>query len=222
MGRSNRSNSSSDSKSDSEFSKLQEIIKVTIASFLDDETSIKKITDKVYELINKKFEEFENKHNREVALLKMNIENLEQYSRRNSVRIFGVEEEKQENVESKIIDIFCNKMKLDITSNYIDRCHRVGPHINGKKRPIIVKMCSYRYKKLIYNNKKLLKGTPYVIKEDLTASRTQLLKQAQLKFTNKNVWTSDGTVFANYNGKNYKITKSEDLLLITNSTTGGE
>nr|CAI5862648.1 unnamed protein product [Callosobruchus analis]CAI5865949.1 unnamed protein product [Callosobruchus analis] len=48
---------------------------------------------------------------------------------------------------------------------------------------------------LVYNKKKMLKGTRMVIKEDLTARRLKIVKTASDKYGFKNVWTVNGKIF---------------------------
>ncbi|KAK9680106.1 hypothetical protein QE152_g39352 [Popillia japonica] len=56
------------------------------------------------------------------------LNDCEQYSRRNSLRIFGVEEEDNENVYDKIKKIF-NKMEVNV-EGHIDRCHCIGKNLS--------------------------------------------------------------------------------------------
>nr|CAH7741556.1 unnamed protein product [Callosobruchus chinensis] len=47
---------------------------------------------------------------------------------------------------------------------------------------------------ILYNNKKLLKGTGYIMKEDLTAMRLRIVKEASDKYGFKNVWTLNNII----------------------------
>ena len=81
---------------------------------------------------------------------------LEQYQRRNSLRIFGVNEEKSENTCSLIVKLAKEKLGVDITEDMIDRSHRTGAVIrgSGRNRAILVKFTSYKYRSLMFHNKR--------------------------------------------------------------------
>lgn len=143
--------------------------------------------------------------------LKTELNKLEQYTRRNSVRVFGIAEQAGENLEERVLSVINKNLKINMTNDKIDRIHRIGKKINNKTRPIIVKFTSYRYKSEVYKNKKLLKGTKTTIREDLTTSRLQELKQAIEIYGPKNVWTHDGNIIVKNNiGEIVNITKQSN------------
>nr|CAI5835073.1 unnamed protein product [Callosobruchus analis] len=68
--------------------------------------------------------------------------------------------------------------------------------------------------KLVYENKKLLKSTGTVIREDLTQSKLKLLKDAINKLErNGRAWTVNSTIFCKYNGEQtiVKIEEPSDI-----------
>nr|CAI5818808.1 unnamed protein product [Callosobruchus analis]CAI5862850.1 unnamed protein product [Callosobruchus analis]CAI5866493.1 unnamed protein product [Callosobruchus analis] len=67
-------------------------------------------------------------------------------------------------------------------------------------------------KSLLYNKKKLLKKTPYVIKEDLTSENIRLMKSAIGRFGLTNVWSLDGNIYAVKNGRKFTVTGTEDFI----------
>ena len=84
----------------------------------------------------------------------------EQYSRRNYVRLFGVPEHEKENTNELVCDIARNHLGVNIKEDDIDRSHRVRRRVEPtggsarKPRAIIVKVTSYRLRKLLLQNKK--------------------------------------------------------------------
>ncbi|KAK9675238.1 hypothetical protein QE152_g40509 [Popillia japonica] len=113
---------------------------------------------------------------------------LEQYTRRNSLRIFGIPENKNENT-SDIISMFCKeKLNLDVPTTAIDYCHRLFAK-EGQQKPIIVKFISRYTKKLVYSKRKMLKGSKVVIKEDLTGANQNLLREASKRFGDRKAWS---------------------------------
>lgn len=88
------------------------------------------------------------------------LEELEQYSRRNNVRISGIPEQPGE-ITDEIVVSLCNeamKMTPPIEVAEIDRSHRVGKQSNKSIRPILVKFVSYRTKARVVKMKKTLKN----------------------------------------------------------------
>lgn len=80
------------------------------------------------------------------VLVEQKNDALEQYSRRNNVRIFGIPETFDGNTENNII-LLCNEqLKISIQSSDIESCHRTSQKLYGKMRPVIVKFTSYKFK----------------------------------------------------------------------------
>ena len=137
-----------------------------------------------------------------VEKLEYTADRMEQYSRRNSIRIHGLPEVKGEDTDSLVIETVKEKMGLDISTADIDRTHRIGapPKQSGKVRPVIVKFVRYNDRRKIYENKKLLKGIKVSITESLTAHRVAKLKEAVKKFGFNNVWSNGGRIIYKDNG----------------------
>ena len=93
---------------------------------VDEMLSKKEFCDKIANLISKEVEALRDhavKLEKENLLLREKIDDLEQHSRRSSLRIHGVLEESGENVENKLLNIFSEKlgMKTGITENWYYR-----------------------------------------------------------------------------------------------------
>ena len=86
------------------------------------------------------------------------ITDLEDRSRRNNLRINGIVESENETpaqTESKIINLFKNKLKID-KEIVIERCHRSGSKtyrdgVENKKRVIVMKLLNFKDKELVIN-----------------------------------------------------------------------
>ncbi|KAK9744215.1 hypothetical protein QE152_g7856, partial [Popillia japonica] len=118
------------------------------------------------------------------------VNDLEQYSRRNSIRIYGVPEHDKENINTTITGLCHSKLGAELSEDMIDCCHRL-PGKQPNHRPILVKFVSRDIKKRVYANKKKLKGSKIVIREDLTAYNNQLIREAATKFGVRSVWSSE-------------------------------
>ncbi|KAK9721848.1 hypothetical protein QE152_g19973 [Popillia japonica] len=63
------------------------------------------------------------------------VESLEQYSRKNNLRIFGVPKTEGEDTESTVIKLIKDKLNISILPNDIDCCHRLKEK-EGQHPPI--------------------------------------------------------------------------------------
>nr|CAH7718139.1 unnamed protein product [Callosobruchus chinensis] len=109
---------------------------------------------------------------------------MDQDCRKNNLRIFNMVEEERENIPQKIVELVNTKMGFTLTEGDIQS---------------------------IFNNKKLLKGTRIVIKEDLTTLRVNLMSRVIVKTSLKSAWTSEGKIYVKYNGKICKIVSNNDF-----------
>ena len=175
-----------------------------------------------------------------IASLRAKVDDLEQYTRRNSVRIMGIPETSNEDAD-KITIAIAKKIGAEIDIDQIDRSHRVGLKKDGGARPIIVKFTSYRAKAELTSNRRKLatvsadklfpslnwplrpagwnKDRPFVhrvfINDDLTKARAAAAARARsLKKAGKikDVWLRGGTVCVKCNDdKILSVTNIEDL-----------
>ena len=150
--------------------------------------------------------------------LELSADNQEQYSRRNSLRIFGLEENENKTTEQIVEELMKADLEMDIDHSSIDRVHRVGKPAEDRKtpRPILIKFSTYRERARVYKAKKLLKEKKIFINEDLTKKRVKLLyKLRQLKKEKAilDCWTSDGQILIKTKrGQVQQINGEEDLL----------
>nr|CAI5840086.1 unnamed protein product [Callosobruchus analis] len=124
------------------------------------------------------------------------LDDVQQQLKNNNIRIINVPEVADENLIEKVLPIFKNTMKINMTQPDITAVYRVGRQTDGDKpRHVLVTFKENSTKMLVYNKKKMLKGTRMVIKEDLTARRLKIVKTACDKYGFKNVWTVNGKIF---------------------------
>jgi hypothetical protein len=209
-GRSTRSNAEEET-----------LICKVVEKILNSETFIENLVAKIYVKLEQRLDEKLKVYEEKVGLLEIQLkeakkealdskDNLEQYTRRNSLRIFGVPEKRGENTDDIVRKLCKEKLDLDISVTAIDCSHRL-PAKETQHRPIIVKLVSRNTKNLIFNHKRLLKGTKIVIKEDLTKRRAQLLRDAAKKLGPTNAWTYEGNIVVKVNNKIQRISSYADL-----------
>ena len=131
----------------------------------------------------------------------LKVDELEQYDRRNSLRLsVNTKEEDVENTDEIVVNV-AKKLGVDIECSDISRSHRVG-RPGSKPRPILVKFVSYRMREKLYSNRKKMAKNTY-ISEDLTRYRQGLFYKArheQKKGVFSHAWTKDGRVLARLQG----------------------
>ncbi|KAF2891751.1 hypothetical protein ILUMI_14422, partial [Ignelater luminosus] len=89
---------------------ITDIIQETIYALVNDESFLQKITERMWtkfeQKLEDKYQEIQHKTSvlpEENKKLRKALDRLEQYTRRNNTRIFGVKHEENENVLEKVI-----------------------------------------------------------------------------------------------------------------------
>ena len=137
-----------------------------------------------------------NQLEKNVESLASKLDDLEQYGRRSSVRLFNVKQNPGVSCTQAALRVMNEVMKVPVSENDIDRCHVLGrPNAKGI-RPIIVKFKSYSSKAAVFSAKKTLKNNPakIFVTEDLTQknhSIVQKLLELRKSGAIDSFWTSD-------------------------------
>ena len=124
------------------------------------------------------------------------IDDLEQYSRRNSLLLHGVVETNAECADD-IVKTCAEELGIDVKQEDIDRSHRLGKVKRNDNKPqqIIVKFARHVVRNKVFSNKKKVKG------KKLTVYRMKLLDEARQKYDVRIVWTYDGRVMYKENNE---------------------
>lgn len=185
---------------DASFAKLNDIIEQHEGRLHDVEVKMEKKEKKLEELQR----EIAGKENR-IAKLESAANDLQQYSRRSSLRIFGVKEEPNEDTDQIVCDIATKKLGVPLSRDDIDRSHRTGKRDGKHPRSIIAKFCTYRKRNEIIKARKKLKKTGITIQEDLTPLNTKLYAMTYKSPKVKAAWTHDGRVIASVEATGGKL-----------------
>ena len=120
----------------------------------------------------------------------------EQYSRRNCLLIHGITEGDQKNTDGFALEIFREKLEIELKQRDLDRTHRIGKNDkrSNQPRPVIVKFIRYSDRKKIFLKEKQLKNSGISITESLTKSRMSKPAKIREEFGFRNVWTVDGRI----------------------------
>ena len=98
------------------------------------------------------------------------VERQEQHSRQNCLLIHGITEGNQENTDDLALEIFREKLYIELTQRDLDRTHRIDKNdkSNNRPRPIIVNFIRYNDRKKNFSKKKQLKNSEIPITKSLT------------------------------------------------------
>ena len=130
------------------------------------------------------------------------LDDLEKYTRRTNVRIYGLPESSNssepEDTDNLAINFFATELGVNISAKDINRSHRVGKR-SANLRPIIVRFLRHNTKDDVLRNKRQLKTKKcsYNVQEDLTLPRRNILKYLRNEIPEgiiNKVWTNDGVV----------------------------
>ena len=193
--------------------RLPEMAKNIVSGVIDGLN--KKITD--LESDNKTLHEENKELKPRVAKLEIKADAGEQYSRRNFLRMSGVNESNGENTDELVLEK-ADAVGAGITLDDIDRSHRVGKPKAGRPRDIIIKFATYRARQKFYTKRTSLKDRGHAgvfLNEDLTKTRINLLYKARMKVKSlclKGAWSADGTLLIKDNDDEVlRITSESDL-----------
>ena len=184
---------------------------------------IQKEKEKMEEDINTNFQFLENDLRSKMEVFHKSQQahnNLEQYTRKNSIRLFGFKENDEEtSPEHLAIDFFKEKLQVDVREDEIEIIHRAGKyrpegrHNPKKARPILIKFLSHKTKARVMRAKKALKGSEFWLAEDLTsetAEKVKLLNEIRKVKKIKNVWTIDGKI---------RVHELDDTVIMNNTSS---
>ena len=156
--------------------------------------------------INASFQFLEQDLQARMANTQQELNRLEQYTRKNSVRLFGIGEQAEEtSVETLAVQVLKDKLKIDVKESDIEIAHRAGKYRPEgrrdvkKARPVLIKFASHKMKVKVMKAKKEFKGSQFWITEDLTkqnAERMKALNQMRIANKIKGAWTTDGKIIA--------------------------
>ena len=88
-----------------------------------------------------------------VEMLTSKLDDLEQYGRRCSVRMFSVPQLPGQSCTDTALKVINELMEIPIGEDDVERCHNLGrPNAKGN-RPIIIKFKSYKFRAAVFHAK---------------------------------------------------------------------
>lgn len=177
------------------------------------------ITNKGIENLNNKFDRLNgeinqvkkdiDKNTKRIDSVCKRVDSLEQYSRGNNLRIYGIPSVPDENTKQVIMQLINGTLKMKVDDREIIKAYRLGAQKGNVPAAVLVRFGSRDIKNEVYNQRKGLKGTRITIREDLTEERMRLLKIVMERFGRRNVWTQDGKIKWVENDIKFTISNAE-------------
>ncbi len=165
-----------------------------------------------------------------IKLMMKSIDQLEQWTKANNIRIAGMKEEEGEDIIAKVIDLARGRMNIQhIEAADIKEVGRMGKPNQMKTRDILVKFNNNNMREQMYSKRKLLisKDYPIYVNEDLTLYRSQLFFEAR-KIRKKGhlfgAWTQSGNVMikVNQNDIPRAVSSNNDLKTLVQNYSDSE
>ena len=192
---------------------IARVVEVTIQNLLP--TIVETIRSAVEKSCEKKMSALEGELltlkeslERDRVLAKIQNDKMEQYSRRENVKVYGMKEREGEK-EGDLISLLeevGTAMEVEVDSKAISAIHRLGRKEQGT-RPVIVRFSNRRERSKLLDKKKSLKDNQCVkdnprlenhvsISEDLTPARRKLLTKVRETERVEFAYVKDGAILA--------------------------
>ena len=123
---------------------------------------------------------------KEVSSLSRGLNNLEQYGRRNNIRLNNVKLDDLSMCETTVLNLLNNALPQEqsICTADIDRCHMIGRLNKKNNRQILVKFVSHKTKAMVYDAR--FNMSNIYMTEDFTPANQKVVdKLVQLKKSKK-------------------------------------
>lgn len=150
----------------------------------------------------------------DIGNMKWKDDEIEQYSRRNSLRISGIQESDTRPPDDIVLEL-ANEYNINIEQSDIDRSHRTGKEEEGNVRAILVKFTSYRARREFMSKKQDLADGIY-FNEDLTRLRGEILYESRKLFKADRLfgaWSFAGRVFVkDTKGEKHEVKSVDDVI----------
>ena len=165
-------------------------IKLMVVSAVKEATDVLKEQVKDLQDENKRLLKANSDLEKRLSQVENDNDSLEQYSRRNSIRVSGCPEVADENTDEIVIKL-SQELDASISPSDIDRSHRVGKVVdrgrassgNQRHRDILVKFATYNARQRSFLKRRELRekdSTKHIfLNEDLTQIRSRLLYEAR-------------------------------------------
>ena len=170
--------------------------------------------------------DFENQNleihamHRDIEKLKQDLDDLEQYGRKNCLIIHGLNYEEGQSDKQAFMSFVTQHMPATKLEDWeIGNIHQL-PSTTGRTKPIIVKFISHIAKDRIYKQRSKLKNTNIYLTESLTKRNGDLYARCRQHLATRQdrnrpfsqLWTNDGKIFVRCGETVKQIKNTTDIV----------
>ena len=178
--------------------------------------------------IKERLDKVENKLKKQKEKTKAALEQSnynEQFSRKNNVKVMGVEvleDETEVNLTEEIISIVRQKTHVNIQPSEIVALHRIPSKHNPK--PVLVKFINNSVKTRLMKHRKIMKQQGYKLVDDVTKKNTELIGKLLKHDKIESAWFFNGFIYGKTTeGRRHKFDLFSDIdAVITPKKKEGE
>jgi hypothetical protein len=123
----------------------------------------------------------------------------EQYNRRNNLRIHGLSIQQDTNCCEAVKDFVRSKLHLDLRDEDIDIAHVLpsrGGQPTNRAPAVIVRFQRREKRDNVLRARRVLKGTPYSVSEDLTSLNVKTMNRLRNSDRVRKTWSWNGRIYA--------------------------
>ncbi|KAK3089693.1 hypothetical protein FSP39_005670 [Pinctada imbricata] len=130
----------------------------------------------------------------------------EQYSRKNNVKIFGLRESQDEDIEKEVIQFLQKEGDTTVRSEEIVAIHRI-PGRENQARPILLKLKNSAVKGRVIRQRSEIKKKKLGVRlaDDVTFENTKLMERLSAHEMIESTWFFNGSVYGKVCGTGRKV-----------------
>ena len=174
--------------------------------------AIKTEMDKLYNKISE-LEVLINAKDKKIAELEENLDDAvelineqEQYSRKNSIRIYGLHVPPNTTAVATTVNFLADKLKIGLKEEDFCAVHTLrSGQAEGRRPVILAKLLRSSDKFRIIKERRKLKGAGITISEDLTRKNVTLLNRVKNSAVVEDAWFSNGSVWCKRGGRRFRV-----------------
>ena len=134
----------------------------------------------------------------------------EQYSRKSSLRVYGMNVEAHEDCARRVAELLNPILHLNLQPADIDSAHRIGRPYNNKPPPILVKFTHRGHKIAVIKNRQAIKAATggvagIRVADDVTKLNMKLMHRLNDHEDIEAAWFYNGKVFARVHGREGRV-----------------
>ena len=171
-------------------------------------------TEKIQDELTNALEGVKNENlelKKEVERQKTALTDLEQYGRRNNIKIYNLEEknegggggETSEETARAVLSLCNSTLGMELDEKDIEIAHRLPHRETGKRGPrsVVVRFTRRCVRHAVIKKRNILKGTPIVLADDLCPFNLNIFHKLRKALGTRAVWSREGRIFARVNGE---------------------